>query len=98
MLKLFDLGSATTLIESDKDEVTVGRSDKNDVSLPYPGLSRHHAHITRDEDGHWWVTDLESRNGTYLRDEKLGRLRVVHHPLNNGDIIWFANLIVQATF
>ena len=57
------------------DRVTVGRFDSEsgpvDVDLgPLPEsayVSRHHADVWRDSGGVWYVKDLGSRNGTFVR-------------------------------
>jgi serine/threonine protein kinase len=50
--------------------VTIGRDADNDVVLTDPQASRRHARI--DSDGRdYQVTDLNSRNGTYLGDVRL---------------------------
>lgn len=43
----------------------IGRDPACDYPLPYPTLSWRHAEITR-ENGHFHVTDLGSRNGTFV--------------------------------
>ena len=50
--------------------VRIGRSSDNDIVLPYGLVSGHHARIVR-EGGHFWLEDLESRNGTYLGDHRI---------------------------
>ena len=43
--------------------LTIGRQSDNLVALPDDeSASRHHA-VLEFRDGHWWVRDLESRNG-----------------------------------
>jgi serine/threonine protein kinase len=50
--------------------LTVGRTEENDVILPDPKVSRHHARI--DYDGLTCkVIDLHSTNGTFLDDARL---------------------------
>jgi len=63
-------------------EVTVlGREQGADVVLPAEGVSRHHARITRTEDG-YLLEDLWSRNGTFVN-----RRRVRRKALQDGDAI-----------
>lgn len=45
------------------EEVRIGRGPDNDIRLPDPSVSRHHAVVERDARG-WVVRDLESTNGT----------------------------------
>jgi len=56
-------------------QLTLGRLSDNDVVLNSEGVSRHHARIYRSG-GDWFVTDLESRNGTILNGVKAGNERL----------------------
>lgn len=58
---------------------TVGRHQDNDFSVSDYGVSRHHARILRDAEGHL-IEDVGSRNGTYVQ----GR-RITRHRLRDGD-------------
>jgi pSer/pThr/pTyr-binding forkhead associated (FHA) protein len=62
--------------------VIVGRSPQSDIDLPNdPYVSR--AHFSLDwDDTACWVSDLNSRHGTFLNDEKVQRAR-----LRDGDKI-----------
>ncbi len=44
----------------------VGRDSMADLVLDHPSISRQHARIDCDKSGNLFVTDLESRNGTFL--------------------------------
>jgi pSer/pThr/pTyr-binding forkhead associated (FHA) protein len=50
--------------------LTIGRGGDNDISLAYDLISRHHTQITY-ENGAYYITDLNSANGTYLNNKKL---------------------------
>lgn len=50
--------------------LTVGRGAENNLALAYDSISRHHLQITF-EDGQYYVTDLDSANGTYLGSTRL---------------------------
>ena len=67
-----------------KDRMVVGRHSTCDLVLPYPKLSRQHAMLFKDA-LHYWVTDLNSRNGTWVRQRR------IHQPvrLRSGDTIAF---------
>ena len=65
-----------------KARVTVGRSRESDIFLPDQWLSRHHAAIEERTDG-YWVSDLNSKNGTLLNGEPVREWR----RLRPGDVI-----------
>ncbi len=70
-----------TVPVSDK-EITLGRSEDNDIVLSAEEVSRYHARISHKE-GQIFVTDLRSLNGTYLN-----RQRINEHRLKHLDEIW----------
>lgn len=65
------------IIDSD---LTIGRSNDNDIIIRDPFISKNHAKITKDED-ELFLIDLESANGTYLNGDRV--MDVV--KLRNGD-------------
>jgi pSer/pThr/pTyr-binding forkhead associated (FHA) protein len=60
---------------------TIGRSGSNSVCIDSQRVSRHHAAIEWTGE-HFMLTDMGSRNGTYVNNEK-----VRAHALVNGDAI-----------
>lgn len=63
--------------------LAIGRAPDNDVVLANDRVSRHHTRVDLDERG-YYVTDLASRNGTYLNGE---RLRSEGRWLASGDTV-----------
>lgn len=63
------------------DELTIGRDETNDMTVTDPSVSRHHAHVTR-RGGLIIITDLESRNGTFLNG-----VQITESVLRDGDEI-----------
>jgi hypothetical protein len=61
---------------------TLGRTDDNQVVVADDCVSACHARIDQ-RDGEWWLTDLDSRNGTQLNDLPVSK----PVPLANGDVI-----------
>ena len=48
----------------------IGRTQPNDIVVDDPGVSRQHASI-RGDASDYSITDLSSRNGTFVNDERL---------------------------
>jgi DNA-binding CsgD family transcriptional regulator len=70
-------------IDLDWSRVTVGRQSDNVIALPDDLLaSRHHATLEL-RDGHWWIRDLRSRNGTLVDGRSIDGM----HPLVEGSTI-----------
>lgn len=65
-------------------EMLVGRSDECDVTVRDGHPSRRHARLTV-EDGHLWLEDLGSANGTFVNDRQIAA-RTELHP---GDRVAF---------
>ena len=63
--------------------LTIGREPDCELVIDDRSVSRHHARIEPAGDGHA-IRDLESRNGTWVRGERAGKLPV---PLRHGDEI-----------
>jgi ABC transport system ATP-binding/permease protein len=84
-----DTAPAGTLIQGgrrlvlDGDGLTIGRRSENDVVVQGELVSRHHARIA-PSGGAWYVSDLDSMNGTFLNGE---RLRGESRWLASGDTI-----------
>ncbi len=50
--------------------LTIGRGADNSLTLAYNLISRYHAQVTY-QDGRYYVTDLNSANGTYVNKNRL---------------------------
>lgn len=64
------------------EPVSIGRHGDNEIILPDPQASRHHAEIVM-QGGRWVISDLGSANGTYVN----GQLVVGPYVLGHGDRI-----------
>jgi|ERR1043165_8754337 len=62
----------------DRDELTVGRSDANELALDDPLVSRTHCIFMR-KGGVFLLEDLGSHNGTYVNEERVHGVRQLHH-------------------
>ena len=67
-------------------QLTIGRLVDNDLQLTSPVVSGHHAAITSDANGQFFIQDRKSFNGTYLQNQLVSEPR----PLFPGDIISIA--------
>lgn len=63
-------------------EAQVGKGPRNDIVIADPAVSTTHSLIKLEADG-YLLTDLGSRNGTYLNGERISEPR----RLNHGDVI-----------
>lgn len=70
--------------------INIGRNEDNDVVLPAPTVSRHHAQI-RVNNGAYVLYDLKSMSGTLLN----GNLVQEAMPLESGDKIEIAQYRLQ---
>ncbi|WP_296113545.1 FHA domain-containing protein [uncultured Anaerococcus sp.] len=66
---------------------TIGRDERNTISINDRYMSKFHARIIQDENM-YFLEDLKSANGTYLNDEKI----VDAIELKSGDIIRIGSL------
>ena len=62
--------------------ITIGREDSVKVRIDLSSISKKHARISQTDDG-YLIEDLESKNGTYVNEERLQKPR----RLVNGDQI-----------
>ena len=60
-----DLGKRFVL---QKEQTSIGRDRENDIVLDSDSVSRRHAKIEH-RDGHFFVIDLDSTNGTFINDD-----------------------------
>ncbi len=88
--ELQDLGGNNGgIMHFEKERVTVGRDEKNDLTLPTPTVSNLHATVDFREDA-FFLEDQRSTNGTRLNGHLLRPNQPVQ--LKSGDRISFANL------
>ena len=54
--------------------ITLGKAGDQPFKINGIGVSKHHAIFTIDDYGQWIITDNNSTNGTFVRDEETGNL------------------------
>ncbi|MEQ8763725.1 MAG: FHA domain-containing protein [Planctomycetota bacterium] len=60
-----------------KEILTIGRGEIHDLSLGLDRMvSTNHAAILREGE-HYWLEDLDSRNGTFIGDERIDRRTLI---------------------
>lgn len=69
----------------------IGRDGDVAVWLDSPTVSRHHARVRVSRDGSATIEDLSSKNGTFLRSERLTKPA----PLSDGDEITLGSVPVR---
>jgi pSer/pThr/pTyr-binding forkhead associated (FHA) protein len=69
-------------VELHGDRLTIGRSNKVDITLESTAISRRHAEVIRKPDGCWWINDLYSKCGTIVNG-----VNEMEHKLEIGDSI-----------
>ena len=84
-------GSDERVYEVSEGEVTVGRDPAVGIPVDDKTLSRRHCKVYLGADG-WRVTDLGSRNGTYLNGARLTKPQSV----NTGDRIQVGYTVLEA--
>src|SRR5687768_9799852 len=82
-------GGAQRRMEFDKNEVTIGRVQGNDIILPKGNVSKRHSRIVL-KDNRFIVVDLKSTNGTYVNGRKITSPLVV----KAGDKIYIGDFIL----
>ncbi|MDH3520678.1 MAG: FHA domain-containing protein [Myxococcales bacterium] len=81
LLKLKIEGQTPRVILLDTQDLSIGRSDENDLAIDDPEISRRHARFARVEGG-WVVEDQGTSNGTAVNGVSAGRAQ-----LASGDVI-----------
>lgn len=83
-------GDSTSVDKFKQPEIVIGRDSSCDLILEEKTVSAEHARLTY-HDGHWWVEDLRSRNGTYLNQELLTTTVV----MTSGDLVQLGQVVYQ---
>ncbi|QQS27582.1 MAG: FHA domain-containing protein [Sphingobacteriales bacterium] len=65
-----DTSDIAKLLEN-KAEITIGRASDADICLPQLTITRKHAVIKKYQNGKITITDLESKNGTFVNGKRI---------------------------
>ena len=86
--------AVTSDLHQDRGGMTLGRSpDLSNWSLDFTDLSRRHFRCTSDDQGSFWVEDLNSANGTELRGKMLDPF--IKTQLNDDDLIRIGTIAIR---
>jgi pSer/pThr/pTyr-binding forkhead associated (FHA) protein len=77
---------SSKLYSFEKEVITIGRLDDNDLILDDPRVSRHHAEL-RYHNGCFIVSDLNSTGGTFVNGNPTNK-----QVLEEGDVITLASV------
>tara|TARA_R110000782_G_scaffold266977_2_gene361902 strand:- start:7023 stop:8348 length:1326 start_codon:yes stop_codon:yes gene_type:complete len=70
----------------------IGRSKDNELTLNDTSLSRRHAEIHRNSNGTFDIIDMNSMNGVYVNNEKIGKAE-----LHEGDVVEIGDVFLHFT-
>jgi pilus assembly protein CpaF len=92
LFKLFvqEKGQQPFLMAFDREEITVGRLNRNDIVLKKADISKKHVKILY-KDGKLVLADLRSTNGTFVNGSRINAPCV----LKQGDSITLGEFIIR---
>ena len=82
-----DIGRRIPLVNS---QYIVGRDSDAGLVVSRSSVSRSHARLYIDDDGNWWVEDLNSTNGTFVNEQ-----RIRAQLLSDSDQVRFGDAIYK---
>jgi pSer/pThr/pTyr-binding forkhead associated (FHA) protein len=77
-------GALVKELTVEQSEIFVGRKSENDLVIDNPAVSGRHCRVFREGTG-YFVEDMKSTNGTFMRDR-----RVEREPLHHQDVLAIA--------
>lgn len=57
-----------------KQSINIGTQGNQPFKIKNPFVSARHARVDIDDNGRWTLTDLQSTNGTFVRDDETGNM------------------------
>jgi pilus assembly protein CpaF len=88
-LTITEKGGDTRALSFDKDEVSIGRVQGNDIVLPKGNISKRHTKLSM-ANGRIAVADLKSTNGTYVNGRRISEPM----PVKSGDKVFVGDFLI----
>src|SRR5688572_22359807 len=88
-LTITEKGGEPRPLTFDKDEISIGRVQGNDIVLPKGNISKRHTKLAV-ESGKLTVFDLKSTNGTYVNGRKIAEPTAIR----GGDKIFVGDFLI----
>jgi pSer/pThr/pTyr-binding forkhead associated (FHA) protein len=89
LVQLFPIGSETRHVRL-TGPMTFGRHSRCEIRIDDPSVSRQHAEIRPRHDHQTYLSDLGSRNGTFVNGHRISTRKLV-----GGDLIRIGNSIFR---
>ena len=83
-------GGKSQRLQFNKNEITVGRVQGNDIVLPKGNVSKRHSKVVFKE-GKFIVVDLKSTNGTYVNGHKIASPQVI----KSTDKVFIGDFVIE---
>ncbi|MBN1210427.1 MAG: Flp pilus assembly complex ATPase component TadA [Myxococcaceae bacterium] len=90
LVTLAEKGGGVEQIEFEKNEITIGRLEGNDIVLAKGNVSKYHSRIV-SKDGKFIVVDMKSTNGTFVNGKKIAAPMV----LKPTDKVYIGDYIIN---
>lgn len=86
---------------SEKRELTVGREEGCDITLPHISVSKQHAKIVREDDG-YYIVDNNSTNGIIVNSKRISGKEKLHEKdvisITNSKLIFTSTMIYYCCY
>lgn len=89
-LRFIDDAGQLQTIELKLEKISLGRAAGCDIVLVDELISREHAHLTRQSDGRWLLSDLGSRNKTHVNGQA-----ITQKILAGGDVVRLGTKVLE---
>jgi pilus assembly protein CpaF len=90
LVTLTEKGGGSEQIEFEKNEITIGRLNENDICLNKGNVSKYHSRIVA-KDGKFIIVDMKSTNGTFVNGKKIAAPQV----LKPEDKVYIGDYIIN---